>query len=580
MKRFIALALALLMLLSLLSALAATPPCKHNWMISKVIVEPTCTKTGVRREVCTKCGLDREVVLPALGHEFSKQVYTSYADCTHYGIYHWECARCGAHSDTGNDKPLGHDWDEGVVTKEPTQTEEGIKTYTCKRDPSHTMTEMIPATGEATDPEPSLKLEVTDFSATEDYNYISNFLYHDWMYYSVTLYLDLTIENTGNIPLNVKQVQSFGGKNVEWRWTDNYYSDEFYNKDDILTLQPGESYSKHGSYLLNYWPYDESFYVNCISGNLVLNTDSANYYLLLTDSIYYQGYDAEEFPSSGKDYSDYHNTSEPVCLSNTCTIDIKWPMDGMDVTQLGFNKAVTNEPANGKYYELGETIDYVITLTNDSDGDIKDLAVYDSLAGFEPIATAESLAQGETRQFRYSAVVTDEEITKAQAVNSAVVTFTYGDGNSATPRFSNWVYSRAGNTETPETAHFDKAKLDAVPEFSSDAETAEQWNAKAEKLYELLWEAGDDMAKCAVLEERAMFYAYLEAINDGLSPDAVAFRQLMAEALHKRLMGLAGADNIEETASDATGEQVGIELIAEELRLKCMSLSALINELP
>ena len=172
MKRFIALTLALLMLMSLLSALAATPPCKHNWMISKVISEPTCTKTGVRREVCTKCGLDREVVLPALGHEFSKQVYTSYADCTHYGVFYWVCERCGAHSPTGNDKPLGHDWDEGVVTKEPTQTEEGIKTYTCKRDPSHTMTEMIPATGEATDPEPSLKLEVTDFSATEDYNYI------------------------------------------------------------------------------------------------------------------------------------------------------------------------------------------------------------------------------------------------------------------------------------------------------------------------------------------------------------------------------------------------------------------------
>ncbi len=92
--------------------------------------------------------------------------------------------------------------------------------------------------------------------------------------------------------------------------------------------------------------------------------------------------------------------------------------------------------------------------------------------------------------------------------------------------------------------------------------------------------AGDDMAKCAVLEERAMFYAYLAAINDGLSSDAVSFRQLMAAALYERLMELAGAGDIEETASDATGEQVGIELIADELRLKCISLRALINELP
>ena len=400
------------------------------------------------------------------------------------------------------------------------------------------------------------------------------------MYYSVSLYLDLTIENTGNIPLNVKQVQSFGGKNVEWRWTDNYNSDEFYNKDDILTLQPGESYSKHGGYFLNYWPYGEEFYVNCISGNLVLNTESANYYLLLTDSIYYQGYDAEEFPSSGKDYSDYHNTSEPVCLSNTCTIDIKWPMDGMDVTQLGFNKDVTNEPANGEYYELGETIDYVITLTNDSDGDIHDLVVYDSLAGFEPIATAESLAQGETLKFEYSAVVTEEEVTKTRAVNSAAVTFYNENGMSATPRFSNWVYSKTSEAEdAAETAHFDKTKLDAIPEYPSEAEAAaaaetrfeaaQTWNAEVKKLYAALWEAGDDLAKCAVLEERTMFYSYLEALYDDMGDDAVAFRQFMAEALHKRLMGLAGAG----------GEQTGSRLIAEVLRLKCLSLYALINDI-
>ena len=159
MKKLISLALALVFMMSLLSALADTAPCKHNWVLSDDIIEPTCTNTGVRYEVCTKCGLDREVVLPALGHEFSQQVYTSYADCTHYGVFYWVCERCGAHSGTGNDKPLGHDWlpatceapdtcsrcgetrgealghdwDEGRVINEDKLLEEKITEFTCKR---------------------------------------------------------------------------------------------------------------------------------------------------------------------------------------------------------------------------------------------------------------------------------------------------------------------------------------------------------------------------------------------------------------------------------------------------------------
>ena len=134
------------------------------------------------------------------------------------------------------------------------------------------------------------------------------------------------------------------------------------------------------------------------------------------------------------------------------------------------------------------------------------------------------------------------------------------------------------------------ASLTACPEHSeaageaAEAETNEQWfeaariwNAEAEKLYAELWEAGDDRAKCAVLEERAMFYAYLEAIYDEMSADAVSFRRLRAEALHKRLRGLAGAGDTDVLSADTAGELSGIELIAEALRLKCVSLCELVH---
>ncbi len=288
--------------------------------------------------------------------------------------------------------------------------------------------------------------------------------------------------------------------------------------------------------------------------------------------VYHYGW-----PTQGEDVDS--SKVDPLCKSNTESITVWIPRDGYveELNGLGVMKTEKSRPANGEYYELGETIDYVITITNDSGNDVSGVAVYDSLAGFEPIAAAETFAQGETRQFRYSAVVTDEEITKARAVNSAVVTFNYGNDMSATPRFSNWVYSRAGNTDASETVHFDKAKLDTVPEFSSNAETAEQWNAEAEKLYELLWEAGDDEAKCAVLEERAMFYAYLAAINDDLSGDIAAFRLFRAQTLYGRLAELAEAGETE--SFDAPEGLTGAELIAETLRLKCLSLSALINDI-
>ena len=127
------------------AALPAGAEHTHKWVDVEIEVQPTCTNPGNKVQVCS-CGESRIVDVPALGHEFSQQVYTGYADCTHYGSFYWVCERCGAHSAIGNDKPLGHDWDEGVITTPPQGFTPGVKTYTCKRDPSHTYTEEVEPT--------------------------------------------------------------------------------------------------------------------------------------------------------------------------------------------------------------------------------------------------------------------------------------------------------------------------------------------------------------------------------------------------------------------------------------------------
>ena len=553
MKRFLTFALALLMLLSFLPSVTADSPHTHNWK-EKSRVESTCTKDGYAVYTCS-CGARKTETLPALGHEFSKQVYTSYADCTHYGVFYWVCERCGAHSPTGNDKPLGHDWGEGVLTKAPTETEEGEITYTCWRDPSHTKTEAVPATGPI---DPSLKL-----SLSAEYKF--GYTWETFEYY-LGVKLNETLTNTGDVPLRVitSNVKDYIGDAMKVGFFSNI-------------LQPGEQISFSSFHYLQGiwfdWPDGSGHEPGDITFDTITYTpDDPKYIGYAVLDVYHYGW-----PTQGENVDS--SKVKPLCLSNTETITVRLPRDGYveEFFGLGIMKTEAHGPANGEYYELGETIDYVITITNDSGSDLKDLAVYDSLAGFEPIATAESFAQGETLKFEYSTVVTQDELDKAYAINSAVVTFTYGDGASATPRFSNWVYSKAGNPDAPETAHFDKAKLNTVPEFSSDAETAEQWNAEAEKLYELLWEAGDDEAKCAVLEERAMFRAYLQAINDGLSDDVAAFRLFRAQMLYGRLAELAESGETERF--DAPEGLTGAELIAEELRLKCLSLYALINDI-
>lgn len=133
MKKLIALILALLMVPALMTAAATgtTVHTSHNWRLAGR-KEPTCTQEGYAVYTCT-CGEKKVEQLPALGHEFSRQVYVSPADCTHYGVFYWECERCGAHSATGNDKPLGHDWTEWVIIKRAAPDEEGMQQRRCTR---------------------------------------------------------------------------------------------------------------------------------------------------------------------------------------------------------------------------------------------------------------------------------------------------------------------------------------------------------------------------------------------------------------------------------------------------------------
>lgn len=130
--------MAVLMLLSVLPASAATAKCpscgsaSYQWGYDP-IEEPTCTEPG-RAWVgwCGDCGKEQYETIPALGHDWGPWVSRADATCTEGTIERRYCNRCGK-EESREVNALGHNWGSWKTTKEPTCTESGKQEHTCTR---------------------------------------------------------------------------------------------------------------------------------------------------------------------------------------------------------------------------------------------------------------------------------------------------------------------------------------------------------------------------------------------------------------------------------------------------------------
>ena len=93
------------------------------------------------------------------------------------------------------------------------------------------------------------------------------------------------------------------------------------------------------------------------------------------------------------------------------------PTEDVNVT-MPVTKTISNKPADGKAFKLGETIEYTITVKNDGNVTYKNVAVNDKITGLqETIAT---LGVGETKTFTTSYVVTEKDILAGVFENTVV----------------------------------------------------------------------------------------------------------------------------------------------------------------
>lgn len=109
--------------------------------------DATCEKDGTETAKCTRCDKTDTRVAEGtkLGHELKEEILTN-PTCETAGSKKITCSRCD-YEEIVEIPAIGHKWNDGEVTTAPTCTTEGVKTFTCQNDPSHTRTEVIPATG-------------------------------------------------------------------------------------------------------------------------------------------------------------------------------------------------------------------------------------------------------------------------------------------------------------------------------------------------------------------------------------------------------------------------------------------------
>ncbi len=267
--------------------------------------------------------------------------------------------------------------------------------------------------------------------------------------------------------------------------------------------------------------------------------------------------------------------AEHTWWSNLVTADTGTddPIFGV-ITGAEITKAVVSSPANGKYYELGEKVEFSITVKNTGEMPLENVTVTDSLNGFTPIGTIPLLSPDEEKIFSFIWTVTEEDVAKGCVRNSAVASW-YIMGFADIPIQSNEVYVPAGENwwmarigekgtirlnaeddycklelETLNTAeaqyslhacgkHYDAAREAEKASAPGTAEAWKQageiWREAVDEEYETLMEAGDAAAKAALLKDRTIFYSYLENYTAlTAASDPVAAQKAAAEMLRFR----------------------------------------------
>lgn len=149
MKRVLALLLALVMALSLVSVVYAEPCAEdaHVWVDGEVTQAPTCGTKGTKKITCSACGTEDTAPVAATGaHTVTTWNVTTQPSCEGKGVESGTCTVCNS-SITRETNAKGHQWDSGTTTAATCEVD-GKIVYKCTvTGCSGSKEDKIPATG-------------------------------------------------------------------------------------------------------------------------------------------------------------------------------------------------------------------------------------------------------------------------------------------------------------------------------------------------------------------------------------------------------------------------------------------------
>ena len=195
----------------------------HSYGSWQIIKQPTCAQSGQRRRTCQRCGATQtQTVNKTNDHQYGAWVVTKEATCVENGSHYRVCSVCGNKQILGiKADPNAHAWGEWNELFPATKDGPGVQKRYCKLCGATEQRE-IAYQGEA-----GLKLTAGKITRLEDGNG-----------YSDAYAVEMTLENTGDIPLHFA-LDAFYGVGDSSEVITDYYNGYDSTQDHIL--QPGET---------------------------------------------------------------------------------------------------------------------------------------------------------------------------------------------------------------------------------------------------------------------------------------------------------------------------------------------------
>lgn len=255
--------------------------------------------------------------------------------------------------------------------------------------------------------------------------------------------------------------------------------------------------------------------------------------------------------------------------------------DETPYSEISIKKEVTSSPAVAPYYGLGETVTYLVTITNEGKVPLSG-SVYDILPGTQT-ETFYDLQPGQALGYTFTHNVTEYEYNvQGYVENYALVSFINSEGKSD-GAMSNIVYVYCRDVPPPPPVinplpvsacevTYDKAdkpvlshceEHEAVHAWASTVEPAMKralWEEALDAEYELYLNQANGQAKVSLLSERMRFSNFLRAREQALknlyAGDQDKIDTAIAEILEQKVVLMCY--EIHEAPEERTGFASGV----------------------